>query len=61
MTPEQINRQEAIAAFAERHRTLSPSEVESVFDQWMECGALDFMRDENGRWRVVLCGPRRRQ
>jgi hypothetical protein len=56
-----INRIEALTAFAARHPNLSIMEVEPIFDQWLECGALDFRRDESGQWRVILCSPGRKQ
>ena len=55
----EISRQEAIAAFAERHPTLLPSELEEVFHEWLQADALDFVF-QDGRWRVVLRSPRRR-
>ena len=56
----EISRAEALAAFAERHPTLAPDELEDVFSQWLAADALDFRRDESGKWRVVLRGPRRK-
>ena len=61
MTVTEISRQEALRAFAERSPSLSPSELEEVFSQWLAADALDFQRDESGRWRVVLRSPRTRQ
>ena len=57
----EITRQEALTAFAERHPSLSPSELEEIFSEWLQADCLDFERGSDGRWRVVLCSPRRRQ
>ena len=55
----EISRQEALAAFAERHPTLAPDVLEETFSQWLAADCLDFAF-QDGRWRVVLRSPRRR-
>ena len=56
----EISRQEALAAFAERHPGLPLQEVQGILDQWLECGCVDFRCDEDGQWHVRLCSPRRK-
>jgi hypothetical protein len=60
MIPE-ITRTEALEAFRERHPSLTPEELEHIFSQWLAADALDFVRRPDGRWRMVLCSPPRKQ
>jgi hypothetical protein len=57
----EISRAEALQAFAERHPGRPADEVEEIFSQRLQADCLDFERRPDGRWRVVLCSPRRRQ
>jgi hypothetical protein len=57
----EITRAQAIAAFAERHPSLPPDELEDLFHAWMQADCLDFVRGANGQWQVRLRSPRRKQ
>jgi hypothetical protein len=61
LSSAEVSREEAVRVFAQRSPGLSLAEVEEVFDQWLDCGCLDFFREADGSLRIALTTPKRRQ